>query len=164
MFVSFYLLAHRGGKKEYFSPVLVTRKLRGSCYILVISIPLTLLECPFLRLSSGRWYFTRKREKIILLRRFANTRDDIYIYIYISTKDRKNADEIGILPYNRPKRTIREKKLGEKISMKQRSNNSLYRSKIHRERRLRGRKMQRRKFSPGACIPFVNCVVRTLAV
>lgn len=143
--------------------MLVTRKLRGFCYILVISIPLTLLECSVLKIIIRKVIFYEK-ERIILLRRFANTRDDIYIYIYISTKDRKNAVEIGILPYNRPKRTIRERKLGEKISMKQRSNNSLYRSKIHRERRLRGRKMQRRKFSPGACIPFVNCVVRTLAV
>lgn len=107
-------------------------------------------------------FYEKERENYFITQIREYTRR--YIYIYISTKDRKNAVEIGILPYNRPKRTIRERKLGEKISMKQRSNNSLYRSKIHRERRLRGRKMQRRKFSPGACIPFVNCVVRTLAV
>lgn len=143
--------------------MLVTRKLRGSCYILVISIPLTLLECSVLKIIIRKVIFYEKeRENYFITQIREYTRR--YIYIYISTKDRKNAVEIGILPYNRPKRTIRERKLGEKISMKQRSNNSLYRSKIHRERRLRGRKMQRRKFSPGACIPFVNCVVRTLAV
>lgn len=106
-------------------------------------------------------FYEKERENYFITQIREYTRRYI---LYISTKDRKNVDEIGILPYNRPKRTIRERKLGEKISMKQRSNNSLYRSKIHRERRLRGRKMQRRKFSPGACIPFVNCVVRTLAV
>ena len=143
--------------------MLVTRKLRGFCYILVISIPLTLLECSVLKIIIRKVIFYEKeRENYFITQIREYTRR--YIYIYISTKDRKNAVEIGILPYNRPKRTIRERKLGEKISMKQRSNNSLYRSKIHRERRLRGRKMQRRKFSPGACIPFVNCVVRTLAV
>lgn len=90
----------------------------------------------------------------------------MYIFIVtISTKDRKTRSEY-LLP-----RTIgqtndsrEEIKRREKISMKQRSNNSLYRRKIHRERRLRGRKMQRRKFSPGACIPFVNRVVRTLTL
>lgn len=142
--------------------MLVTRKLRGSCYILVISIPLTLLECSVLKIIIRKVIFYEKeRENYFITQIREYTRRYI---LYISTKDRKNVDEIGILPYNRPKRTIRERKLGEKISMKQRSNNSLYRSKIHRERRLRGRKMQRRKFSPGACIPFVNCVVRTLAV
>lgn len=142
--------------------MLVTRKLRGFCYILVISIPLTLLECSVLKIIIRKVIFYEKeRENYFITQIREYTRRYI---LYISTKDRKNVDEIGILPYNRPKRTIRERKLGEKISMKQRSNNSLYRSKIHRERRLRGRKMQRRKFSPGACIPFVNCVVRTLAV
>lgn len=106
-------------------------------------------------------FYEKERENYFITQIREYTRRYIYTF---RRKIEKNADEIGILRYNRPKRTIRERKLGEKISMKQRSNNSLYRSKIHRERRLRGRKMQRRKFSPGACIPFVNCVVRTLAV
>lgn len=76
--------------------MLVTRKLRGSCYILVISIPLTLLECSVLKIIIRKVIFYEKeRENYFITQIREYTR---YI-LYITTKDRKNADEIGILRF-----------------------------------------------------------------
>ena len=50
--------------------------------------PLNSFRMSVLKIIIRKVIFYEK-ERIILLRRFANTRDDIYIYIYISTKDRK---------------------------------------------------------------------------